>query len=437
MIKKIIISILLSSIAPYSFASSPKDLIYNLNESGSNYIKLNIWTQAWVRMNENNPGSLVNGATASQTFDIGLRRTRMQVSSQISDIAYFYTQIGVNNLAYNSTRKQGIFFHDIVGEFKVLDKLVHLGTGLTGFSGLSRYAAPSSSSILSMDVPLYQQVNNDVNDQFGRNLSVYAKGKAEKLDYRLIVSKPMSITNGSVGNAGISSTTNYASQKEALKLHGYFNYQFKDQESNQNPYFAGTYLGSKDILNIGVGFMSQKNAMWAQTMHLDTSYYNMNLYNVDLFYEKPLNGLSKSTITFYGAVSYYDLGPKYYRNIAPMNPTNGLSPNKSSVNGSGNGAPIIGTGTNAYFQLAYLFKSDLLGKLGTIQPYYTHQYSALKAFAKPVNLMDVGLNWYLSKQNSKITFNYQNRPILNTKDSGLPAVMTHKGTYTLQVQLFL
>jgi len=437
MIKKLFASAMLITVSIIVNASTNKELKYDLNESGSQYIKLNVWTQAWIRYNENNPGSLVNNQYAPQSFDIGLRRTRIQMSSQINEFAYLYVQVGVNNLAYNSPRKQAIFFHDVVGELKVVDRTLNIGTGLTGFSGLSRYTAPSSTSILSMDVPLYKKVNKDVNDQFGRNLSVYAKGKIEKIDYRLIASKPMSIDKGSVGQASISSKTNYALGKESMKLHGYVNYQFRDQESNQNPYFAGTYLGSKNVFNVGVGFMSQKQAMWSQTALLDTSYYNMNLYNIDVFYEKPINASYKNAITFYGAVSYYDLGPKYYRNIAPMNPATGINPRKSSVNGAGNGAPIIGTGTNSYAQIAYLFKENLLGKFGTIQPYYTQQYSVLKAFDKPVSVIDLGLNWYLSKQNSKITFNYQNRPIFKEEIGQLPTIGTHKGSYTLQLQLFL
>ena len=58
------------------------DIRYNLNTSGSHYVKFTFTNQTWLRFNDNNPGSTVLGDAASQTFDIGLRRTRMQLFGQ-------------------------------------------------------------------------------------------------------------------------------------------------------------------------------------------------------------------------------------------------------------------------------------------------------------------------------------------------------------------
>jgi hypothetical protein len=167
----------------------------NLSEDGNEYLRFTFLNQTWLRYTDANPGTTVNGSAQDQIFDIGLRRTRMQFFGQISPRVFFYTQFGINNFTSNSKQYQGAFFHDAVSEFRIHDKMLSIGAGLTGWSGLSRYASPSVGSILSLDAPLYQQTTNGVNDQFLRKLSVYAKGKLGKLDYRLALTKPMAIQN--------------------------------------------------------------------------------------------------------------------------------------------------------------------------------------------------------------------------------------------------
>src|SRR5690606_15596957 len=122
--------------------------------------------QIWIRYNESNPGTTVFGTPKSNTLDLGLRRTRIQLFGQISDKIFVYTQFGTNNINYISPRKQGLFFLDAVTELKIVDQKLSFGSGLTGWSGLSRYASPSVGSILTLDAPLYQQSTNDINDQF-------------------------------------------------------------------------------------------------------------------------------------------------------------------------------------------------------------------------------------------------------------------------------
>ena len=107
--------------------NTKSDIRYNLNNSGSHYIKVTFTNQTWLRLNENNPGTTVLSDPASSTFDIGLRRTRVQLFGQITDKIFFYTQFGMNNFnkvnafpGYNTTgtpsnRKVAAFFHDALG----------------------------------------------------------------------------------------------------------------------------------------------------------------------------------------------------------------------------------------------------------------------------------------------------------------------------------
>ncbi len=71
-----------------------------LTADSSTFIKLNFTSQIWVRSNDNNPGTTVNGQQESNTFDVGLRRTRLVLSGQLTDRVFFFLQFGQNNIGY-------------------------------------------------------------------------------------------------------------------------------------------------------------------------------------------------------------------------------------------------------------------------------------------------------------------------------------------------
>jgi hypothetical protein len=135
--KKILTLLLFTSTLSYAQINATDDNIkndirYNLNTSGSHYVKFTFTNQTWLRLNENNPGTTVLSDPASNTFDIGLRRTRMQLFGQLTDRIFFYTQFGMNNFnktngfpGYNtsgtpSNRKVSAFFHDALCSVKVI-----------------------------------------------------------------------------------------------------------------------------------------------------------------------------------------------------------------------------------------------------------------------------------------------------------------------------
>ena len=153
-----------------------------LNKDSSHYLKGAFATQIWLRYNQNNLGTTIFGIPQNETTDIGIRRLRMQFYGQVTEKVFFYTQMGENNFTYLNKQFTGFFIHDAVTEYSAVKKHLNIGAGLTGWSGLSRYASPAIGSILTLVAPLYQQSTNGMNNQFLRKLSVYAKGK---LDYRV------------------------------------------------------------------------------------------------------------------------------------------------------------------------------------------------------------------------------------------------------------
>lgn len=411
-----------------------KELVIYFNQDGSHYLKATFLNQIWIRYNESNPGTTVFGTPKSNTLDLGLRRTRIQLFGQISDKIFVYTQFGTNNINYISPRKQGLFFLDAVTELKIVDQKLSFGSGLTGWSGLSRYASPSVGSILTLDAPLYQQSTNDINDQFLRKFSFYAKGKLGKLDYRIAISDPMVIQNSTAQKSIIQENSLFSPKPAKLQFQGYFMVQLKDKESNLTPYNVGTYLGKKHILNFGAGFITQKDAMWHLTNLGDSLNTNLGLFALDVFYDLPLNSKKGTAFTAYGSISYTDYGKNYVRNLGVMNPANGINSN-GSFNGSGNSFPIIGTGNTIYAQFGYLLKQNLLRDFGTIQPYVATQYSNFELLNNPMLMYEAGFNWLIEGHRSKISLNYQSRPIFGIDESQDFTLVSRKSMFTLQTQI--
>lgn len=431
-----------------SFAQSGElqEMKLKLNEDGSHYLKATFLNQVWVRYNQSNPGTLVLGEPTDQTVDIGLRRTRLQFFGQLTDHVFFYTQFGQNNFNYlsgqNATntgnRKFQAFFHDALGEYKVWkgnDRLF-LGGGLTIANGLSRFSQPSVSSIMTMDVPVFAQATVDQTDEFSRKLSVYARGQVGRVDYRLVLSDPFPITSNGVPAPPLSPSATFSQMGHHKQYQGFFAYNFFDQESHVTPYMTGTYLGKKKVLNLEAGFITQNKAMWTkETLASDTVYHAMNLYSVALYYDAPLNTSKGTALSAYAGFFGYDFGPDYLRYNGIMNPANGLK-GGSILNSSGNAFPMFGTGQVMYTQVGYLMKQNLLGEgHGTLMPYASLMSADYDRLADRMNVYNVGVNWLIKGHNSKLTLDYQSRPVY--KQEGTEWVKSgQKGQAVLQYQVF-
>lgn len=417
--------------------------LYLSNDSVS-WLKATVGLQTWVRFTENNPGSTINKYQQNETFDIGIRRARIQLFGNITKRVFFYSQFGINSFNSLSSRKQGAFFHDLTGEYSLIHKNLSIGAGLSGWSGLARFASPSIATTMMYDAPLFQQATNDVTDQFLRKLSIYAKGKILKLDYRIAVSKPMNIATASTGlDTTLTKNATFSPENNELQYQGYLMWQFLDQESNQIAYTQGTYLGKKRIFNIGAGFINQGSAM----RYLDNNnlkhYSPLNLWAIDLFFDYAINKEKQNAINVYGGYFNYDFGPNYIRTFGVMNSANGSNnPSVNKFSGYGNAYPMIGTGNVIYIQAGYLFKHDLLGKYGTLMPNADLMYANYNALSTPMIVYDFGLNYFINGHNSKLSINYQSRPVFSqdlinpSNSKGLEITNSRKGMVVAQYQIF-
>ncbi len=459
-----------SSTTPTKPKPERSELKYDLNESGSHYLKLTLLNQAWVRFNDSNPGTTVIGDPANNTFDIGLRRTRMQLYGQINDRMFIYVQFGMNNfnflnglnsnynIATSSTanpdnaypnRIVQAYFHDAVGEYTVFKgkDYLKIGGGLTIVNGLSRFSQPSVSSIMSLDVPVFAQATVNQTDEFSRKLSLYVRGQVGHLDYRLALSDPFPIQTNGAAPPALGPNANFALKGHHKQFQGFFIYNFFDKETQITPgYMTGTYLGKKKVVNLEAGFITQRNATWRTgTSATDTVYQNLNLWSVATFVDMPLNTAKGTAINFYAGYFHTDYGQNYLRYNGIMNPASGLTGQATSTVGgnpagsTGNAYPTFGTGSVMYAQFGYLMKQDLMGHgNGTLMPYVQAQIANYQRIDATMGVYNIGLNYLIRNHNTKLTLDYQNRPVFTVPNAN--GVLTNDGrcgSITLQYQVFI
>lgn len=435
-----------STPAPLPLKSPDKALRMNLNEDGSHYFQATFLNQTWLRWDESNPGTTVMGKAAPSTFDIGLRRTRIQMYGQVTDRAFLYFQFGQNNFNFfnnnGSNRKNSAFFHDALCEYRMTKTdALKLGSGLTIANGLSRFSQPSIGSIMTLDVPVFAQATVDQTDEFSRKLSVYARGQIGKIDYRLCLSDPFPITSSGKTPPAISTRSSFAQIGHSSQLQGYLSYQFFDKEPHTTPYMTGTYLGNKKVFNLSAGAIYQPDAMWNLDAQGDTVYNPMVLLAGEAYLDMPVNKEKGSAISAYCGYFSYDFGPDYLRYNGIMNPANGSNSTRS-VTGAGdvfgNAYPMMGTGSIVYAQLGYLLPSSFLGENhGKLMPYASWTHSNFERLGKSCDVMDAGVNWLIQGHKAKISVNYQNRSTFVQEVNGDISKGPRRSGVVMQYQIFL
>ncbi len=476
-------------VAPAKSAPYGPGMKINISPDGSKYVRFLLWTQVYARYTDNNAGTLrgPNQPRSSQ-LDFGIRRSRMVVLAQLNPRFLIYTHLGINNQnavsgGVNPTvdgKKPQFFIHEAVTEFKV-NKYLSLGAGLHYYNGISRMSNASTTSIMTLDVPLTNFPTIDALDQFARWIGVYAKGRVGKFDYRVSMSDPfltnlpnnpnyvaggvqagnplaLGFTNATTGVNTGSNTAQYNPQNVSHVYQGYFSYNFLEPEANLLPYTQGTYLGTKRVLSIGAGFLFNQDGMYSRptssTVALSslaagsdlyaavpTEKHDIKLFGADVFYDAPLDTAARTALTFYGVYYNYNFGPNYVRFVGAENPGYGASATR------GNAVPQSGTGNSFYGQLGFLLPKNTLGPKARLQPYVAYLYSGYEGLRnsagerRNVNVYDAGVNVLLDGHNAKVTLNYRARPDypgqVAVPNGALVNIVKYRPEVTLQTQVFL
>ena len=430
--------------------------------TGHKYIRFMLWTQLWARYNQDNPGSMINNRSYNDQFDLALRSTRLLIYSQVTNDFMVLLHVGINNQTLLSGgalgqgasgsdgKKPQLFVHEATMEHRVYKNYLTLGAGLNYYGGLSRKTMCSTASYMTLDAPIVNWRNVDADDQFARNMGLFAKGMVGGFEYRasfympfiLIASNSLTKLDTNAANAGLTQTTYRGTGRARPAGNGYFNYKFFDHEDNLLPYYANTYAGTKKVLNVGAGFDYQSQSMWAlkkaSKSVFDTAYYNQLSLSVDVFADIPFPALKGCALTAYAVYYYNDMGPNFIRNVAIANPANGEN-SGVKFNGVGNAMPVIGTGHVAYTEIGWLLPPTK--KVGKFQLYADFMGAKYQRLSDPVLVYDAGVNWLLNSQHFKLTLNYRNRPVYSLGSSsdayGSVNRTGSKSEFTVQFQAFL
>jgi len=187
----------------------------------------------------------------------------------------------------------------------------------------------------------------------------------------------------------------------------------------------------------------------------DTLVQDIMLLSVDVFYDAPINKEKGNALSFYASYSNYNYGTNFIKVTGPDNPATGVKTaftaptstvtgynpitnaplsnfNKASY---GNAFPYLGTGNVLYAQAGYKFRDKLLGSQGTLQVFANCQYAVYDRLAAPMYVFDAGINWLIHGQNSKFTFDYQDRPYFSENKDGNLIQYSRYGQFVLQYQV--
>ncbi len=450
---------------------SYKPLTFKLNEDGSKYVRFIMWHQFWTTYTQNNAGTKDNkGNDQTANWDMALRRSRFLAYAQISPRFLVLTHWGINNQSFinggasagsnlsgaiggvssiidstgavtgvagsalsgsNSAKRPQLYIHDAWTEFAVVPGKLHIGTGLHYWNGVSRMSSNSTLNIFSVDAPIFNWFNIEATDQFARQLGIYAKGQVGRLDYRLALNKPFVFGSSAAAIAANGISVNAINEHWANA--GYIDYMFWDKENNTLPYFVGSYLGSKKVLNIGAGWYNHKGATASKATDGTVTSHDETILGADVYMELPINK-AKGTM-LHASATYYnmDFGPSYLRNLGILN-MHTTAASTESWAGGGNAQPTIGTG-----QIIYAEAGFLLPKLKTghqIMPYATVTNKNFERIGKASTQFSLGCNFYIAGNNAKITAEYQTRPTYKL-DAGNITSTGSKGEFIIQTHIFL
>lgn len=366
----------------------------NLNEDGSKYFRLISWHQMWATAQE--------GAEGKMETEFRLRRSRMLMLAQLGERFLVLTHFGLNNLTNQNMDPMGngpgaqLFMHDAWAEYALVPGKLHVGGGLHYWNGISRLTNHSTLNFMTLDAPGHNWATMGLTDQFARHLGFYLKGKLGKLDYRVAIND--ALANNFHSSVDLESLSpNMAVYKNNDRpgggkvLQGYFMYQLLEQESNKLPFMVGSYLGTKRVFNIGMGFFHHIDG----TSHINSNgqvvHNNATSLGLDIFYDTPL-GNQGAALTAYGSIVNHDWGP----NLTG-------APTRASLVGG------VGTGQIYYAQLGYV--TPTFSEMGRLQPYAHITYRRLDAYeryeAPGSSALGLGANWYMEGHHAKISLEYQ------------------------------
>ncbi len=391
-----------------------KPLTIKLDDDGAKYVRFILWHQMWLESNNLSDEGL------KKNINFSIRRSRFLAYAQISPRFLILTHWGLNNLNASNLSKLGndsdapqLFLHDAWTEFKVSDQLF-IGGGLHYWNGLTRLGSQSTLNFMTLDQsrPFVHWHSLGYTDQFARHLGVYAKGQVGNFEYRLAWNQAGK--NGFEANTagdeqrliynGVNIPDKSGNEVGQHLVQGYACYNLWDKESNKLPYYVGSYLGTKKVLNIGAGFFSHPDGAYdgSKGEHVDVQHFA-----TDIFLDMPVG--QSGSVTAYASYIHFNYGDDWVGKWA-------------------------GTGSNFYLHAGYYFKPLKL------MPYVSFNSGRYNGNAElnrqSTDALNIGVNYFINGHNAKLTLEYHGiRPAANRNAQG--SYSGDVSQFRLQAAIFL
>lgn len=365
----------------------------NLGDDENRYIRFILFGQAWAQYTEN-PNAL--------NFDFLVRRVRIITFAQIAPDFMMFTHIGLNGLNGDQLSPLGrgngsqIFLHDAWLEYKFAEEL-YAGMGLHYWNGISRFNNIATLSMVTLDADRSSWSTLGLSDQFVRHVGVFFKGQVSDLHYQVAVNGSATNSNETqvqkYKEAVVNSTEGsfYAGKylfknKANLNYAGYFEYNIFGKEINKLPYRVGTYLGMKDIFNLGAGFFYHPNGVVETSFQNNGTNFIENAKDVlhvavDVFYDASL-GSNNSALNAYFKAQYSDMGKNFKE------------------------GDVVGTGNLYYGQIGYLLPSSEKITKNRWMPYVSYSHRNLDGLDKDAKTLKTGINYFIDSNTFKLTLEY-------------------------------
>ncbi|WP_066225441.1 hypothetical protein [Formosa haliotis] len=401
--------------------SKKQRFTYTLFNNPDIKMKIGGFIQPWAQYTEWNPGSQ-NQAGEYKNNDVGLaiRRLRLTSTYYFGNKVKLHFNIGENNFNAKGKTFPYIKILDLYGTYDISESFA-MAFGKSTYDGLSRFTAPSTSTMMQTDLPLVAQPTLNYTDDITRDLSLVFYGDIDRFSYRAVFIKPFKFSyTGANPPEPEDGTSQFTDEFNNIQYTSYIKYDFLERENNRGPNFTGTYLGQKKLLSVGLGAKYQHDALYSVDNNI-TNYHDMKLWAADVYFDYPIKSKWVAGTNAYLGYFNYDLGPNYLRNIGVNNPAYSFDNSANILNGTGNSYPVLGTGQSLYSHFGVLFNK--MGKhedWGQLEPYMVMQTSNFDALKSEMIIGNLGINWYLKGHHSKLSLDVQNRPIFSN--------ITHKQT---------
>lgn len=366
-------------------------LTVKLTEDGGKYIRFILCGQMWLQSKN------LSEPQESLIIRPQIRRARVLMFSQISPRFMIMSHFGINSEFSDGLHPLGesndvnLFFHDFWAQYKIAGDH-YAGIGLHYWNGLSRLSSQSILNLVTLDAPIFNWAQLGLSDQFARHLGVFAKGHQGRFNYRVSINDallntletPVMPTANETLYGGRSRALEEGLDMNRLVIQGYFHWEFLDRENHSLPYFVGSYLGNKELLNVGAGFFYHKGGTYRENEPSNPEYFDVNHFAADIFYEKPLhkNSMLSLLLTYYN----YNFGPDYVKRAA-------------------NPGSLVATGDVVYGQAGFLLPSQQ--QFNRWMPYVSYAIGNADAHNSTSNLFKTGINFFMNGHHSKFTLEYQ------------------------------